>query len=51
MIGTDLTGATAVTFGGSPGNDIVVDPSGCSLTVACPPKRAGSCDVCSSTVC
>ncbi|RXS73790.1 hypothetical protein EST92_21855 [Streptomyces sp. TM32] len=36
LTGTDLTGATRVLFGASPGTNIVVSPGGTSLTVTAP---------------
>ncbi|AVT35937.1 IPT/TIG domain-containing protein [Plantactinospora sp. BB1] len=45
ITGTGLTGATGVTFGDNPGTDLVVDPSGTSLTVTTPPGAPGPVDV------
>ncbi|MFI1963203.1 IPT/TIG domain-containing protein [Streptomyces pathocidini] len=45
VIGSNLTGATAATFGGKPGTGLVVDPSGCSLTVTAPSRSPGTYDV------
>ncbi|MEQ4299916.1 IPT/TIG domain-containing protein [Plantactinospora sp. B6F1] len=45
ITGTGLTGATGVDFGGEPGTDLVVDPSGTSLTVTTPPGTPGTVDV------
>ncbi|MFI6761278.1 beta strand repeat-containing protein [Micromonospora sp. NPDC050417] len=45
ITGTGFTGATGVTFGDTPGTDLVVDPSGTSLTVVTPPGPVGPVDV------
>ena len=45
VTGSGFTGATDVTFGGVPGTDLVVDPSGTSLTVVTPPGPVGPVDV------
>ena len=45
ITGSGFTGATDVTFGGVPGTDLVVDPSGTSLTVVTPPGPVGTVDV------
>ncbi|MBE1486521.1 IPT/TIG domain-containing protein [Plantactinospora soyae] len=45
ITGTGFTGATGVTFDGNPGTNLVVDPSGTSLTVVTPPGLAGPADV------
>ncbi|MER7893282.1 IPT/TIG domain-containing protein [Micromonospora sp. NPDC094482] len=45
ITGTGLTGATGVNFGGTPGTNLVVDPSGTSLTVVTPPGTPGTVDV------
>ncbi|WBB97934.1 IPT/TIG domain-containing protein [Solwaraspora sp. WMMA2059] len=45
VTGSGFTGATDVTFGGVPGTDLVVDPSGMSLTVVTPPGPVGPVDV------
>ncbi|MDG4769108.1 IPT/TIG domain-containing protein [Solwaraspora sp. WMMD792] len=45
ITGSGFTGATDVTFGGVPGTDLVVDPSGTSLTVVTPPGPVGPVDV------
>ncbi|MBF9134372.1 IPT/TIG domain-containing protein [Plantactinospora sp. S1510] len=45
ITGTGLTGATGVTFDGNPGSNLVVDPSGTSLTVVTPPGLAGPAEV------
>ncbi|MEU8086854.1 IPT/TIG domain-containing protein [Micromonospora sp. NPDC049101] len=45
ITGTGLTGATAVTFGGTPGTNLVVGLGGTSLTVVTPPGPAGPVDV------
>lgn len=45
IVGDCLTGTTAVLFGGVAGTDLVVDPSGTSLTVTTPPGAAGAVDV------
>lgn len=45
VIGTNLTGATSVTFGGKGGTGVVVDPSGNSLTVMTPPNSANTYEV------
>ncbi|WP_422772188.1 beta strand repeat-containing protein [Plantactinospora sp. WMMC1484] len=45
ITGTGFTGATGVEFGGNPGTDLVVDPSGTSLTVTTPPGTPGPVDV------
>ncbi|MEO3772206.1 IPT/TIG domain-containing protein [Micromonospora sp. B9E7] len=45
ITGTGFTGATGVTFGDTPGTDVVVDPSGTSLTVVTPPGPVGPVDV------
>ncbi|WP_158630935.1 IPT/TIG domain-containing protein [Micromonospora inaquosa] len=45
ITGTGLTGATGVTFGNNPGTNLVVDPSGTSLTVVTPPGPVGPVDV------
>ncbi|MGA4731946.1 IPT/TIG domain-containing protein [Micromonospora taraxaci] len=45
ITGTGLTGATGVTFGDTPGTNLVVDPSGTSLTVVTPPGQVGPVDV------
>ncbi|MGI5152199.1 IPT/TIG domain-containing protein [Plantactinospora sp. CA-294935] len=45
ITGTGLGGATGVDFGGTPGTDLVVDPSGTSLTVTTPPGTPGTVDV------
>ena len=41
IVGTDLTGATAVDFGGAPGTGLTVDPSGNLATVTSPAHTAG----------
>ncbi|GIJ24716.1 IPT/TIG domain-containing protein [Micromonospora lutea] len=45
ITGTGLTGATSVTFGGTPGTNLVVNPDGTSLTVVTPPGLPGPVDV------
>ncbi|MEW2443157.1 IPT/TIG domain-containing protein [Micromonospora marina] len=45
ITGTGLTGATGVNFGDAPGTNLVVDPSGTSLTVVTPPGQVGPVDV------
>ncbi|MBQ1017475.1 IPT/TIG domain-containing protein [Micromonospora sp. D93] len=45
ITGTGLTGATGVNFGNTPGTNLVVDPSGTSLTVVTPPGLPGPVDV------
>ncbi|MEU4555339.1 IPT/TIG domain-containing protein [Micromonospora violae] len=45
ITGTGFTGATGVTFGDTPGTNLVVDPSGTSLTVVTPPGPVGPADV------
>ena len=45
IVGTGFTGATGVTFGGRPGTNLVVDPSGMSLTVTTPSGVVGTADV------
>ncbi|WP_147437378.1 IPT/TIG domain-containing protein [Micromonospora musae] len=45
ITGTGLTGATGVNFGDTPGTNLVVDPSGTSLTVVTPPGTPGTVDV------
>ncbi|RZT79400.1 LPXTG-motif cell wall-anchored protein [Micromonospora violae] len=45
ITGTGFTGATGVTFGDTPGTNLVVDPSGTSLTVVTPPGPVGPVDV------
>ncbi|WFE26787.1 IPT/TIG domain-containing protein [Solwaraspora sp. WMMD791] len=45
VTGSGLADATDVTFGGVPGTNLVVDPSGTSLTVVTPPGPAGPVDV------
>ncbi|MBB5476317.1 IPT/TIG domain-containing protein [Micromonospora parathelypteridis] len=45
ITGTGFTGATGVTFGDTPGTNLVVDPSGSSLTVVTPPGPVGPVDV------
>ncbi|WP_326550480.1 IPT/TIG domain-containing protein [Micromonospora sp. NBC_01813] len=45
VTGTGLADTTEVTFGGASGTDLVVDPSGTSLTVVTPPGDAGPVDV------
>ena len=41
IVGTDLTGATAVDFGGTAGTGLTVDPSGSLATVTTPAHTAG----------
>jgi hypothetical protein len=41
IIGADLTGATAVDFGGTAGTGLTVDPSGNLATVTSPAHTAG----------
>ncbi|MBK7167550.1 MAG: IPT/TIG domain-containing protein, partial [Candidatus Microthrix sp.] len=41
IIGADLTGATAVDFGGTAGTGLTVDPSGSLATVTSPAHTAG----------
>lgn len=41
IIGTDLTGATGVDFGGAPGTGLTVDPSGGLATVTTPAHTPG----------
>lgn len=41
IVGTDLTGATGVDFGGTAGTGLVVDPSGNLATVTSPAHTAG----------
>ncbi|MGC4747611.1 IPT/TIG domain-containing protein [Micromonospora sp. DT201] len=45
ITGTGFTGATGVTFGDTLGTNLVVDPSGTSLTVVTPPGPVGPVDV------
>ncbi|KAB1940292.1 LPXTG cell wall anchor domain-containing protein [Micromonospora sp. ALFpr18c] len=45
VTGTGFTGATEVTFGDTSGTNLVVDPSGTSLTVVTPPGQVGPVDV------
>ncbi|WP_157744414.1 IPT/TIG domain-containing protein [Micromonospora viridifaciens] len=45
ITGTGLGGATGVNFGNTPGKNLVVDPSGTSLTVVTPPGTPGTVDV------
>ncbi|WFE26788.1 IPT/TIG domain-containing protein [Solwaraspora sp. WMMD791] len=45
VTGSGLADATDVTFGGVPGTNLVVDPSGTSLTVVTPPGPLGPVDV------
>lgn len=45
ITGTGLGGATGVNFGNTPGTNLVVDPSGTSLTVVTPPGTPGTVDV------
>ncbi|MDG4786571.1 IPT/TIG domain-containing protein [Micromonospora sp. WMMD1102] len=45
ITGTGFTDATGVTFDDNPGTDLVVDPSGTSLTVTTPPGPPGPVDV------
>ncbi|MEU1883975.1 IPT/TIG domain-containing protein [Micromonospora rifamycinica] len=45
ITGTGLTGATGVSFGGTPGTNLVVSPDGTSLTVVTPPGPTGPVDV------
>lgn len=49
VVGTGLSGVTQVTFGGTPGTDLIVEPSGISLTVVTPPGDPGSVDVAAET--
>src|SRR5664279_1166301 len=49
VTGTDLTGATAVSFGGIKGSDLSVAASGTELTVTSPAHDAGTVDVQVST--
>jgi hypothetical protein len=49
IIGSGLSGVTQVTFGGTPGTDLVVEPSGTSLIVVTPPGGPGSVDVAAET--
>ncbi|RLP86833.1 LPXTG cell wall anchor domain-containing protein [Micromonospora sp. CV4] len=45
ITGTGLGAATGVNFGDTPGTNVVVDPSGTSLTVVTPPGAPGTVDV------
>ncbi|MFC8850424.1 MULTISPECIES: IPT/TIG domain-containing protein [unclassified Micromonospora] len=45
ITGTGFTGATGVTFDDTPGTNLVVNPSGTSLTVVTPPGQVGPVDV------
>lgn len=45
ITGTGFTGVTGVTFADVPGTDVVVDPSGTSLTVVTPAGLVGPVDV------